>query len=121
LGDGIILLQCVPKSLKELPNVPLMINLATTEEQRKLVEAIIHFANDFSRPFALPPGTPQDRVEILRKAFQDMMRDKEFLAEIDKMQLTLDPASGEELAAAVREVTKLDQATRTKLKDILFK
>ena len=121
LGDGIILLQCVPKPLKELPNVPLMINLATTEEQRKLVEAIIHFANDFSRPFALPPGTPQDRVEILRKAFQDMMRDKEFLAEIDKMQLTLDPATGEELAAAVREVTKLDQATRTKLKDILFK
>jgi tripartite-type tricarboxylate transporter receptor subunit TctC len=120
-GEGIILVQCVPKPLKELPNVPLMINLATTDEQRKLVEVIIHFANDFSRPFVVPPGTPKDRVDILRKAFQDMLKEREFLAEIDKMQLTLDPTNGEDMAAAVRDVAKLDQATRAKLKDILFR
>lgn len=120
-GEGIIPLQCVAKPLKELPNVPLMIDLATTDQQRKLVEVIIHFANEFSRPFVVPPGTPNDRVEILRKAFQDMMRDKEFLAEIEKMQLTLDPATGDQLAAAVAGVARLDQATRVRLKDVLFK
>jgi tripartite-type tricarboxylate transporter receptor subunit TctC len=120
-GEGIILLQCVPKRLKELPNVPLMIELATSDQQRKLVEAIIHFANDFSRPFAVPPGTPKERVEILRKAFQDMTRDKEFLAEIEKMQLSLDAATGEQLTAAVAGVARLDEATRAKLKDVLFR
>jgi tripartite-type tricarboxylate transporter receptor subunit TctC len=120
-GDGIILLQCVAKPLKELPNVPLMIDLATTDQQRKLVEAIVHFANEFSRPFVVPPGTPKDRVEILRKAFQDMMRDKEFLAEIEKMQLTLDAATGEQMATAVAGIARLDQATRVRLKEILFK
>ena len=92
-GDMIVVLQCVAKPLKELPNVPKMIDFAKTDEQKKLVQIVVHYANDYSRPFALPPGTPKDRVEILRKAFQDTMKDKEFLAEIDKMQLTLDPTT----------------------------
>jgi tripartite-type tricarboxylate transporter receptor subunit TctC len=120
-GDMIVVLQCVRKPLKDLPNVPRMIDLAKTEEQKKLIELVVHDANDYSRPFVVPPGTPKDRVEILRKAFQDTMKDKEFLAEIDKMQLTLDPTTGEELTAAVASWAKLDQATKGKLKDILFK
>jgi hypothetical protein len=120
-GDMIVVLQGVPKPLKELPNVPRMIDLAKTDEQKKLVQLVVHDANDYSRPFAVPPGTPSDRVEILRKAFQDTMKDKEFLAEVEKMQLTLDPATGDELATAVASWAKLDQATKGKLKEILFK
>lgn len=120
-GDMFVILQCVAKPLKELPNTPKMIDFAKTEEQKKLVQVVVHDANDYSRPFAVPPGTPKDRVEILRKAFQDTMQDKEFLAEIDKMKLTLDPTTGDELSAAVINSAKLDQATRAKLKDILFK
>ena len=81
----------------------------------------LHYANDYSRPFAVPPGTPKERVEILRKAFQETMKDEEFLAEVEKMQMTLDPATGEEMAAAVADSAKLDAATKAKLKDILFK
>lgn len=120
-GDMIAVLQCVAKPLKELPNVPKMIDFARTEEQKKLVQIVVHYANDYSRPFALPPGTPNDRVEILRKAFQDTMKDKELLAEIEKMKLTLDPTSAEDLTAAVLNSAKLDQATKARLKDILFK
>jgi hypothetical protein len=120
-GDMIVVVQCVPRPLKELPNVPKMIDFAKSEEQKKLVQTVVHYANDYSRPFALPPETPKDRVEILRKAFQDTMKDKEFLAEIDKMQLTLDPTSAEDLTAAVAHSAKLDQTTKVKLKDILFK
>ena len=116
-----VVLQCVSKPLKEIPNVPKMIDFAKTDEQKKFVQIVIHDANDYSRPFAVPPGTPKDRVEILRKAFQETMKDKEFLAEIDKMQLTLDPTTGEELTAAVAGSSKLDQDTLAKLKDILFK
>jgi len=120
-GDMVVVLQGTAKPLKELPNVPRMIDFAKTDAQKKLVQVVIHDANDYSRPFALPPGTPQDRVEILRKAFQDTMKDKEFLAEVDKMKLTHDPTTGEELATAVAGSAKLDEATKAKLKDILFK
>jgi tripartite-type tricarboxylate transporter receptor subunit TctC len=120
-GDIVVVLQGTAKPLKELPKVPRMIEYAKTEEQKKLVEVAVHNANDYSRPFALPPGTPKDRVDILRKAFQDTMTDKEFLAEIEKMQLTLDPMSANDLTAAVANSSKLDPAMKAKLKEILFK
>jgi tripartite-type tricarboxylate transporter receptor subunit TctC len=120
-GDVVVVLQGTAKPLKELPKVPRLIEYAKTEEQKKLVEVAVHNANDYSRAFALPPGTPKDRVDILRKAFQDTMTDKEFLAEIEKMQLTLDPMSANDLTAAVANSAKLDPAMKAKLKEILFK
>jgi tripartite-type tricarboxylate transporter receptor subunit TctC len=120
-GDVVVVLQGTAKPLKELPKVPRLIEYAKTEEQKKLVEVAVHNANDYSRAFALPPGTPKDRVDILRKAFQDTMTDKEFLAEIEKMQLTLDPMSANDLTAAVANSSKLDPAMKAKLKEILFK
>jgi tripartite-type tricarboxylate transporter receptor subunit TctC len=120
-GEMLVVLQAVTKPLKELPNVPKMIDFAKTDEQKKFVQIVVHYANDYSRPFAVPPGTPKDRVDILRKAYVDTMKDKEFLAEIEKMQLTLDPTTGEQLTTAVADSAKLDQPTKAKLKDILFK
>lgn len=120
-GDLIVVLQGTAKPLKELPKVPRMIDYAKTDEQKKLVEVAIHYPNDYSRPFALPPGTPKDRVDILRKAWVDTMKDKEFLAEVEKMQLTLDTTSAEDLTAAVVNSHKVDPALKAKLKDILFK
>ncbi|MCX8022943.1 MAG: tripartite tricarboxylate transporter substrate-binding protein [Syntrophorhabdaceae bacterium] len=120
-GDMVVVLQGTAKPLKELPKVPRMIEYAKTEEQKKLVEVAIHYPNDYSRPFACPPGTPKDRVDILKKAWQDMIADKEFLAEIEKMNLTLDPTTGEELTTAVANSVKIDPALKAKLKDIIFK
>jgi tripartite-type tricarboxylate transporter receptor subunit TctC len=121
VGDMIVVIQCTPRPLKELPNVPKMIDFAKTDEQKKLVQVAASYANDYSRPFAVPPGTPKERVDILRKAFQETMKDSEFLNEVDKMQMTLDPTTGDEMAAAVAGSAKLDAATKAKLKDILFK
>jgi tripartite-type tricarboxylate transporter receptor subunit TctC len=120
-GDMIAILQGTAKPLKELPNVPKFIDFAKTEEQKKLVQVVIHYGNDYSRPFAVPPGTPKDRVETLRKAFMETMKDPEFLGEVDKMKLTLDPTTAEDLTAAVANSAKVDAATKAKLKDILFK
>lgn len=120
-GDMFVIVQAAPKPLKGIPNVPTMISLAKTDEQKKIIQIVINDANEFSRPFALPPGTPKDRVDILRKAFQDTVNDKELLAEVDKMQMTLDPTTGEEMAAGVARGANVDQATKAKLRDILFK
>lgn len=120
-GDMIVVIQCTPKPLKDLLNVPRMIDFAKTDEQKKFVQIVAHYANDYSRPFAFPPGTPKERVDILRKAFQETMKDGEFLVEVEKMQMTLDPATGDEMAAVIADSGKLDAATKAKLKDILFK
>src|SRR5271157_4846697 len=120
-GDMVLVLQATATPLKDLPNVPRIIDYAKTEEQKTLIDIVVHFASDYSRPFVVPPGTPKERVDILRKAYQEMLTDKEFLAEIEKMKLSLDPVSADDLTAAVRNSAKLDQAMKAKLKDILLK
>ena len=54
----------------------------------------------FGRPFKLPPGTPPERVAVLRKAFDATMADPAFLADAEKMNIEITPASG----ARVQEV-----------------
>jgi len=120
-GEARVVLQCVEKRMKDLPNVPTMGEFAETDEQKGLIKIIVINANDYSRPFAVPPGTPKDRVDILRKAFQETVKDAEFVAEINKMQMTLEPLDGEGLTKAVVESAGVDQAMREKLKKILFK
>ena len=56
------------------------------------------------RPFVAPPNVPADRVAVLRQAFMDTMKDKDFLAEADKMQLEINPVSGEEVEKLVKDV-----------------
>jgi tripartite-type tricarboxylate transporter receptor subunit TctC len=120
-GDVVIVLQGVPKPFADLPNVPLAINLAKTDEARQLIEVGIHSPSVFARPFVLPPGTPKDRMQTLREALQKTLEDKEFLAETEKAKLDLGPVSGEDLEKAVGAIFKIEPAMAAKLKDILFK
>ncbi len=119
-GSTVIVLQCVTKPLEQLPNVPRMIDLAKTEEQKRMIDVIVQKANDYSMPFVGPPGISAERVKILREAFAETMKDKEFLAEVEKMKLNLEPATGEALTSAAMGVTRLDAASMSKLKEILF-
>jgi tripartite-type tricarboxylate transporter receptor subunit TctC len=94
-GDVNVVLQTVPKSQPELAKVPLAIDMAKTEEARQLIQIGIHNVSAITRPYLLPPGTPKDRVQIHRKALADTLKDSEFLAEIKKLNLAVDPISGE--------------------------
>jgi tripartite-type tricarboxylate transporter receptor subunit TctC len=58
----------------------------------------------FGRPYILPPGTPEERVTALRRAFDATMKDKGFLADAAKARLTVDPVSGEEVQALVTKI-----------------
>ena len=98
-----ILLQLALEKHPDLPNVPLVTDLAKTDEQRRILRLI--FARQvMGRPFVAPPGIPQDRADALRKAFMDTMRDKEFLAEAEKAGLEITPVSGEKIQELVKEV-----------------
>jgi tripartite-type tricarboxylate transporter receptor subunit TctC len=98
-----ILIQLALEKHPELPDVPLVTDLAETEEQRRILRLI--FARQvMGRPFVAPPGIPADRAEALRKAFMDTMNDKEFLAEADKAGLEITPVPGEKIQKLVEEV-----------------
>ena len=115
----LIVLQHVAKPHPEMANVPQDINYARNEEGRKLIKAIVHTVGPTARPYVLPPGTPKDRVQILRKAFMDTMKDPEFLADAGKAKLDINPLDGAELERNVREVFNLDAALIPKAKELL--
>src|SRR4029079_14225193 len=64
----------------ELPDVPLLFDFATTDAQRQMLKLVLS-RQDMGRPFMAPPGVPDDRKAALRKAFDETMRDPEFLEE----------------------------------------
>lgn len=120
-GDVIPVLQVVPKAIPEIPLVPLAIDYAKTAEAKQLIELGVHVPPVFARPYMLPPGTPKDKVQILRTAFQETLQDKELLAELEKAKLALIPATGEELERAISLYFRQDPALLAKLKDIIYK
>jgi tripartite-type tricarboxylate transporter receptor subunit TctC len=118
-GDLTIILNTTAKALPELPNVPLSINYAKTDEARKLIQALVHSVGPAARPYVLPPGTPKDRIATLQKAFMDVMKDPEFLADAKKAKLDINPLDGAELERNVKDVFNLDKALLPKAKEIL--
>jgi tripartite-type tricarboxylate transporter receptor subunit TctC len=87
----------------DLPDVPLVMDLAKTEEQHNILK-LIFGRQVMGRPFAAPPDVPKDRVAMLRKAFMDTMADKEFLAEAEKAQFEVTPVAGEKIENLVLDV-----------------
>jgi len=87
----------------DLPNVPLVMDLAETDEQRTILK-LIFGRQVMGRPFAAPPGVREDRVDALRDAFMETMADKEFLAEAEKAKIEITPVSGERIKDLVLEV-----------------
>jgi len=98
-----ILVQLALSKHAELPNVPLIIDLAKTDEQRQILKLI--FARQvMGRPFLAPPGVPADRAAALRKAFMDTMKDKDFLADAEKAGMEITPVPGDQLQTLVKEI-----------------
>ena len=79
-------------SLAALGAAP-MWNYVKDQDTRAVLELIVS-QQVFGRPFLVPPGTPGDRVDILRKAFDATMADKAFIADAEKMRLDVAPATG---------------------------
>ncbi len=119
-GEVVIVLQGAPSPHPELSGVPLAISLAKTEEARKMIQVGIHDDSVAFYQYALPPGTPKDRVKVLRKGFLDTMKDPEFLADAAKARLDIDPVSGEEIEKSVTGLFNLDPPLVAKLKELLL-
>ena len=119
-GDVVIVLQANRKNHPDLPNVPQAIKLAKTDEARKMIDVGIHGDSDIVRTYTLPPGTPKDRVQILRKAFEATLNDAEFVADAKKARLNIDYIPADEIEKDIAGLFKLDPSLVAKLKDVLY-
>jgi hypothetical protein len=86
-----------------LRDVPLLLDLVDDAQKKAALKLIIS-RQAIARPFAAPPGIPAERARALRDAFDATMKDPEFLAETRKLSLDVDPTSGAETEAIIREV-----------------
>ena len=98
-----VLAQLALEKHPDLPDVPLVTDLAKTDEQQQILKLI--FARQvMGRPYLAPPGIPADRAEALRKAFMETMADPDFRAEAEKSQLEITPVDGAHIQKLVAEV-----------------
>ena len=119
-GTVVVVLQTVPKAFADLAGVPLAIDLAKTVEAKQLIEYGIHYPSKITKTLALPPGTPNERAQILQKALQETVKDPEFIGEADKAKIGLAPVTAEDMRKTVEGIFKLDTGLVAKLKSILF-
>jgi tripartite-type tricarboxylate transporter receptor subunit TctC len=83
-----------------LEDLPRMLDLAKSEADRRVLDIFVA-PTVVGRSFVAPPGVPRERVEELRTAFMAMVKDPEFLAEIERMNFELGPMSGADLQAFI--------------------
>jgi tripartite-type tricarboxylate transporter receptor subunit TctC len=104
-----VLMQLALEKHDDLPDVPLVVDLAKNAEQRAILRLI--FARQaLGRPFLGPPGVPADRAAALQTAFMETMKDKAFLAEADKAQLEITPLNGATIQKIMEEGARTDPA-----------
>jgi tripartite-type tricarboxylate transporter receptor subunit TctC len=85
-----VIVQLGLAKLPELPDVPSALDLVGDPVTKQVLELIL-IRQEIGRPVAAPPGVPADRIEVLRRAFDDTLKDPEFLAEAEKAQLEIEP------------------------------
>jgi tripartite-type tricarboxylate transporter receptor subunit TctC len=93
----------------DLPQVGAVDELLTTDQQHRILRLFLS-ANEIGRALALPPGVPADRVGTMQTAFEEMMRDPDFLHDAEKLQIALNPAPAEALARRTADTLDVPHA-----------
>jgi len=102
----------------QLPDVPNVLDLATSDADRRALTTL--FARtEYGRPYFLPPEVPAARVSALRRAFAATMRDPAFIADAAKLQLEIDPMTGEELQGLIGELGRTPPDVVARVRAIL--
>jgi tripartite-type tricarboxylate transporter receptor subunit TctC len=102
-GKVVILFQGGAQPNPELKNIPFVLDLARTQEQKQAIE-FLYAGQGIGRPFVAPPDLPAERLKMLRDAFDATMTDAEFIADAGKSKLALAPDDGAHLAALIAKI-----------------
>jgi len=114
-GKVVFVFQVGAKRAPELPNVPLMTELARNDDERQVLR-MISSPVGLGRPYLTPPDVPADRVAALRQAFDATVKDEGFLADVKKQDFDLYPDTGANVAAIVAETVGASPAIIEKAK-----
>jgi tripartite-type tricarboxylate transporter receptor subunit TctC len=112
-----IIVQFALERHPELPDVPTAVELARNDDERAVLSAIMN-ASEVGTAFFTGPGVPPDRLAVLRHAFDETMKDPEFLAEAQRIRLGVTPMTGEALQKLVAQVSSLSPALLEKVRAV---
>ncbi len=99
--------------------VPQIWEFVRNDEDKQALE-LVAALQEFGRPYMVGPGVPGDRLEALRKAFDETMKDKDFLAEMERAKLDVLPMTGQKVEDLVRKVINAPKAVHDKAKSALI-
>lgn len=105
----------------EVKDLPLIPDVLKKDQDKLAAYRTWAGTYEFQRPFTVPPGTPKDRLQILRKAFGETMKDPEFLAEAKKVKLEVTHVPGEEVEKHVEEMLAITPKAKELLDFLLVK
>jgi tripartite-type tricarboxylate transporter receptor subunit TctC len=114
-----ILFQISTTRNRDLPQVPVLADLAGDEDDRRILD-LLGRTEDMGRAFPVGPKVPAERVALLRAAFAAMMADPAFLKDAEKYHFELDAMPGAELQRFITHVGNFSPALREKAKKILM-
>lgn len=103
------------RRLKDFPAVPTLIEFSNNDVEKAFLN-VFSLTADIGRSLAAPPGVPKDRLDALRNAYEAMIADPAFKADVAKLRVQLDPMSGIELDRLVARSVKMSGETRAKAK-----
>jgi tripartite-type tricarboxylate transporter receptor subunit TctC len=113
-----ILVQIGLAKAPDLPDVPLMMDLATNDADRQLLR-VMSASTHIGRPIFTTPDVPADRVAALRQAFDTMVHDPAFIAEATREKFDIEPTTGEAMQRLVTEIVTIPAAQSERLKKII--
>jgi tripartite-type tricarboxylate transporter receptor subunit TctC len=113
-----ILVQIGLTKAPDLPDVPLLMDLAKNDEDRAILK-LLSASGAIGRPIFTSPGVPPERVQALRDAFSAMVKDQVFLDEAKKEHFEITPSSGEELQKLVAEIVATPKPIADRLLEII--
>lgn len=117
-GEIKVLVQGGLTKLAEIPDVPLLLDLATTDEQRGMIR-FLAAGSPLGRAAQGPPGIPKARFDALTNALADTLKDPYFLASAKKRKLVTAHTSREDTIAAVRTIMETPAPTVARIKAVL--
>jgi tripartite-type tricarboxylate transporter receptor subunit TctC len=117
-GKMTFLLRAEETPIAAVPDVPSIFDYAKTEEQRTLMRFVFS-STEFGRPYVFPPDVPQDRVDILRKAIADSVRDPDLVAEAKAITMDMTYTAPDRLQRLVGKLYETPPAVVEKVKALL--
>ncbi len=117
-GEVAVVMQLGMERDKEYPNVPTALELSPDPLVRSIFE-IAFVEQVMGRPFVLPPDVPRDRIEILRRAFDESMKDSALLDEAAKLGVEIDPVAGERINELLDKVYLASSDLTRRVRDLV--